>query len=463
MSGLIKQSLLFILALAARIPFLFAGYGVEEDSWGHVMVTAIVQETGIYEVSRLPGHPLYEGLLLVLWHVHSPFLYNLPSALAGAAAVVVFYRLATFHKLNFPFFWSLAFCFVPVFFVSSTYTIDYSIALFFSLLAYEQALHNQPEAAGVWLAVATGFRITALGMLLPIALVLFGQKAVSVSYAIRLRNAFKFALIALLIGAFIFLPVYLHYGISFFDFHRPPYPGFAEIIYKATIGVWGIIGFSTLLIIIVYLIINRKRLITTEYKNIWLLVLAIYTIAYLRMPEKAAFFIPTTPFVLLYLGIQLPKKWSYFAIISVGLSGWLLGLHTAGAQTGTPPTKLAIALNIAGQQLHFDPLRGIIPGDLAKRKSKEVVCLNIAEKLKYISKPTVVIAGWWFAQLSVYQRDKIWNNKNVVLVYYESPAVLKRFVQRGYQLRYLPEQQMINDIKFKTQYTAKNATLLPLD
>ena len=61
-----KQLLLFLLVLATRIPFLFYGYGVEEDSWGHVLNAALMNETGVYEISRLPGHPLYEALLVIL-------------------------------------------------------------------------------------------------------------------------------------------------------------------------------------------------------------------------------------------------------------------------------------------------------------------------------------------------------------------------------------------------------------
>ena len=51
MGDISKQIFLFAVALLVRLPFLFAGYGVEEDSWGHVLHAALLNETGVYEVS----------------------------------------------------------------------------------------------------------------------------------------------------------------------------------------------------------------------------------------------------------------------------------------------------------------------------------------------------------------------------------------------------------------------------
>ena len=40
---------------------------------------------------------------------------------------------------------------------------------------------------------------------------------------------------------------------------------------------------------------------------------------------------------------------------------------------------------------------------------------------------------------------------------------LKYWQEKGYQLRYLPEQQAINDQKYRTTFTAENATLFPIE
>lgn len=57
-----RQRLLLtgLVILITRIPFLFDGFGSEEDAWALPMVAQRIAETGIYEVSRLPGHPVQE-------------------------------------------------------------------------------------------------------------------------------------------------------------------------------------------------------------------------------------------------------------------------------------------------------------------------------------------------------------------------------------------------------------------
>ena len=460
MTDLQKQAILFASALLVRLPFLFADYGVEEDSWGHVLNAALMNETGIYEVSRLPGHPLYEALLFIMWNVHSPFLYNLPSALAGAGSVVVFYRIARMHNIKNAFWWSLVFGFVPTLFISAIYTIDYCIALFFGLLSYEAALKNKTEAAGVWLAVAAGFRITALGMLLPIGYYLLSDNTVDKSVAIRLRKTIKVATISAALTFLFYLPPYFQYGIAFFDFHRPPYPIWPEIIYKMSIGVWGLIGLLALVLAIVSLLANRKNIIKDNLNTVWLLVAVVYTLAYFRMPEKAAFWIPILPFVLLFLARNLTSRAGWIIGSLLLISGWVFGINTTNSLTGSKPGKWAKTLTIAGEEIFIDPLNGAILNDFSKRQNKAAACERLEHEIMLLREPSVVIAGWWYAMIEVNKRDGKWSNRNVELVYFASPEELETWKNRGYQLRYLPEQERINDIKYKTDYTVTNATLL---
>ena len=73
----LKGASLFAIALACRAPFLWAGYGKEFDAWSNALNARIIAETGIYEVSRLPGHPLQELLLSALWsQSNSYFVFN---------------------------------------------------------------------------------------------------------------------------------------------------------------------------------------------------------------------------------------------------------------------------------------------------------------------------------------------------------------------------------------------------
>ncbi len=458
-----KQMVLFFSALAVRIPFLFAGYGVEEDSWGHVLQSALMDETGVYDISRLPGHPLYEALLLILWNVHSPFLFNLPSALAGAGAITVFYRIGKSYNLPMVYWWSLALGFVPVFFISSTYTIDYSITLFFSLLSFEAALNNKPERAGIWLAVATGFRITALGMLLPIGYFLLRDKSWDVSIALRLRKAIKLILISTFLSAVFYIPPFSNYGWQFFDFHKPPYPSVLEAFYKMSIGVWGVMGVLSLLLVIGFLLIKRKRFRWQLHHTVWVMVAVLYAFSYFKMPEKSAFWLPVVPFVLFFMAEQSNRKQSFILGGLLIAAPLLFGINKTDKHTGSSHSKIAITFGSSNGELFLDPINGPILNDLSKRNNKMAACEKLEYQLMIQRQRTLVIAGWWYAMLEVDRRDGKWSNANIELVYYASPEDMRSYQQRGYQLRYLPEQAAVNDQKYNTDFTVNNATQMSFE
>lgn len=458
-----QQIIVFYVALAMRLPFLFAGYGVEEDSWGHVLNAAQIFENGQYEISRLPGHPLLEALLFILWKVHSPLVFNLFSALAGAGATAIFFRLLHNENLKLVFWWSLAFSAVPVFYITSTYTIDYTMALFFALLSYE-ALHEQKiERAGIWLAVATGFRLTALGFLLPFAYLILKNKEAEKSKALRIRQVAKLAVISTFVSVIFYLPPIIEHGVAFFNFHRPPYPDFLQIMYKMLIGPWGLIGLAGLALAVLYLM-PKKGVIRFSNKGFVFLFLVylVYAIAYFRMPEKAAFWLPVIPFTLLFVARYLPLLHSRVLIICLLASPFLMGINKADPHTGSKYSPMAVTFDSSDGQLFLDPIQGPIFNDFTKRENKIEACQKIEHSMMLLRQPTVIIAGWWYAMIEVDRRDGQWSNANVKTVYYASPKELEHWKEQGYDLRYLPGQEQVNDKKYNTDYTVTNATLLPI-
>ena len=52
--------LIAIIVIVSRVFFLDAGYGSEEDAWGVALTAKHIAQSGEYEASRLPGHPLQE-------------------------------------------------------------------------------------------------------------------------------------------------------------------------------------------------------------------------------------------------------------------------------------------------------------------------------------------------------------------------------------------------------------------
>lgn len=57
-SGLLLM--LGALVLGSRLPFLDAGYGLDPDAWRLARAAHGIATKGVFQVSRLPGHPVVE-------------------------------------------------------------------------------------------------------------------------------------------------------------------------------------------------------------------------------------------------------------------------------------------------------------------------------------------------------------------------------------------------------------------
>ena len=90
--------LLFVIVFISRLPFLDAGYGVEEDSWGIALAAFHSKILGVYEPSRLPGHPFQEIIYSFLWGSRCS-VFNGLSALFSAIGAL-FFALIFQYRLN---------------------------------------------------------------------------------------------------------------------------------------------------------------------------------------------------------------------------------------------------------------------------------------------------------------------------------------------------------------------------
>jgi len=438
----LNSLLLFLVSLASRLPFLWAGYGREEDAWAQALNAKMIWQNGQYEVSRLPGHPLLELMLASLWPLeHSPFFFNFLSALVSSAAVVFFYRSAYKLGLRNPFELSLAFTFIPAFFIAGTYTIDYNYALLFILASFYALLRRKFWWAGILLGVATGFRISSVGFLLPF-LVMFWQREKSLLLFVKATVA------AVLVSFLAFLPALTTYGSQFLDFHKPPFISWANTLYKISFGIWGIPMLLVLAAITFYLLFQpekdyRLQSHQISKKAIWAGVVLIFLLqlfVFLRLPFKSEFFIPFLPFALFIVGIYFKRKQIRLLALSAVLSSFFMGFDYASDYRGAQPGSLAIYFEAGGKSLFFHPLKGPAIIDHQKRKVKSQFADEVTDALTRLNKRSVLIAGWYYPELVLAMPD----TSKVKLRYYLDKKEIRSFVQKDFTLYYLPEINQAN-------------------
>jgi hypothetical protein len=321
----------FAVIAASRWPFLTPGYGVEIDAWRVANTARSISHNDVYEISRFPGYPAHEIVCSWFWR-GGPIALNGTSALMALLACAAVWSIA--RKLNTPneLLLIAALAATPAFYVSSVTTKDYVWALAFSWLALRLAMDGRAWPSGILLGLATGCRLTAAAMFLPVAIVLWSGKGRSRSSAI-VGCAAATAVTALIC----FLPVLRHYGSSFLLAYAHARPDAAAIIERATLGVWGGIG-SLALAVGWGATLIRPRLkpaaaSISAFDAALLVIIAVYSTAYLMLPDQSGYLLPLVPAVLLLLARFAPERVFQSVCIALVLVPFI-DLNTRGLQAG---------------------------------------------------------------------------------------------------------------------------------
>jgi hypothetical protein len=447
--------LLLLGSLLVRLPFILNDYGIEEDSWGHVLHTYELRETGIYTISRLPGHPVYEGLLyLISFLSFSPLAFNGLSLLSGLTCIWFFHRIYHWYRFPNPLLATAAFSVIPVFLIASSYTIDYCVALALVLAAYDQVLRNRWWPAALLLGLATGVRLTSLAMGLPLFLMVwdFSLKRKAI------LRALGFGLLSFLVAGLCYLPPYFSLGWAFFDTYALPLPPFPKIIYKATLGVFGVTGILGVIIAFGPAVLGKllgKKHQTQEAPAVhvfgWVVTFVLYSVAYLKVPEKAAFFIPILPFLLLFGAYWLPDYGRKILFISLLPAAIFPGINTSEPHRGIPCAAPSVEKIISGQAICFDPFRGPLAHDYLKRQNKQDYTTLLFETYDQLPTDAVLIAGWWQGMLATRLLQDHNPRPDVACLYFIPPDDFQKYLDAGRPILYLPEQEAINDRKYGNQ------------
>jgi len=448
---------LFILVLLSRLPFLWAGYGIEEDSWGIALEAYNSHTSGIFEPSRLPGHPVQELFFTAIWGSGN-VVFNFTCTFFSAIAVVFFALILNHFKFKYYFLAALAFAFVPVFFISSTYTIDFTWSEAFVLISLYLLLKEQLIFSGILLGLAIGCRITSGAMLIPFLIIIWQQNI----WKINFLNLIKLSIPMGLVAIISFIPIIQKYGFSFFMYYDQfPYPSQAKFIYKLIFGVWGFVGTVSIGICLFLVFFNRKaQVVGSLFENVLnkkiilasIVVLILFFISYIRLPQKSGYMIPVIPFVILLFGYYLNAKNFKFLCIALIVSPFLCSINLTDKLRGAEYSEYAITYNVSGQELFFDVFSGPVFSDYSKRKQKLKYTSEVITYADKIKVKTVIIAGWWYNEIMV---EHIGISKNALVVFesYINQDKMNEYIQKKCSIYYLPEQNLYNDLMFKMDVT----------
>ncbi|HLG34820.1 MAG TPA: hypothetical protein VI757_08075 [Bacteroidia bacterium] len=462
-SGFSRKNFLFaFLILLTRIPFLFSGFGTDEDSWGVALTALNIHDTFQYEVSRFPGFPVHE-IISALFISGGAAALNFLTAVMSSLAVLFFVCALQQMRFRYPYLAGIAFAFTPVVFMHSADTIDYMWAMAFLMLSFLLILQNNILLSAIILAVATGCRITSLAMLMPYCILLIDKNSDTRKNAVVIA---RYAAMALACSVIIYLPVILKYGNAFFTFYDlSGYPTISKVLYKFSFGVWGILGCAAIFYGIASLLfsspLKAKRFLlpkTTNEKHViaWLVAIDLTIIIFVRLPYESGYLIPIIPFTILVFGKYLhDKAFIYFSLLLIA-SPWLLGVSTQNKSDSPPPAQVSAQFKLFSQSLNIDFFRGAVCTDAEARKTTDAFADSVIQEAQYISDTSVILCGWWSTKV-MYKYALLPDeekNKMITWGHYLSKDELIGYVQKRYHIFYLPMQDSLEkklygiDIKY---------------
>ncbi len=442
--------LVSFLVLLTRLPFLFAGYGSEEDAWGLILVARNINLLGIYEVSRMPGHPVQEYLLSLIWN-RPAWMLNFLTALVSSIGIYYFMKTLVKLHIHNAVIYGLALAFVPVFFINSTNVMDYNWTLCLVLIAFYLTVTGRYLWAGVIIGIACGFRVTAGAMVIPFAIWHYlNYKSIKI---ILLSG-----MLTLVTAIICFLPAWNIYGSSFFTYYEYfPYPPMLKNIYKGTIGAWGLVG-AAAIAVAGSIVIRRWRMISKHQKKsifpvvlVCISTLLLYSYSFIKIPQKSAFVLPMVPFIILLISLFLNKKEGLIFCLAMILSCFFFGINLDDPLRGSKVSELSFKTKAGTTSVVFDLLSGPVIADYTKRKQKITYAITVTETMRQATEKTVIIAGWWQNELNYFSLKK--KNTLVSYLYYADEQELRDSISAGNKIYFLPEQDYYNDLRFKKKFT----------
>ncbi len=406
-----KITFVALIVFLSRVLFIGNGFGLDPDSWRLANTARTIALTGEYSYSRAPGYPIPELVYSLMWEA-PPFYFNLVTAIFSVGVFLL--AAVIFRKANvkLPLFSAFTMLFIPVIYVNSVSTMDYMWALTFVMGSLWLTLERRYLMAGALLGLAAGCRITSLGMVIPLGVLIYLQQTDS------LRSLLKFFAATLAVGLVVFLPGFSTYRLGFLTFYEGEYPAALALIKRASVDVWGIPGSIAILAAILLLMarLGKVKSLLMSKDALFLAsvtAIALYVLLFLRLPYEAGYLIPVTPFLFIMLGTVLERKVLTGVYVLIILSPFVLGINN--------------------RELAID---GPILQDRLARNETEKLATQVLQKASQLENDSVVVAGYYLPILEwqLHQRPL----EGIRFVYLVPPEELASLLEEQKPIYYLP-------------------------
>jgi len=307
------RNLFLVILFALYFPFLFFGYGSDNDTYGVLDAGKAFFKTWTYQPSRNPGYLFHETAVYVLNAIGGSILTNGVSLVMGLLSAGCFSSLCRHYDIPGNRILGLTLGIHPLVWINSTSTHDFVWALGFILAGFLSAVKRRYMLTAFLLGLAVGTRLSSLIAVGAVMIYLW-----TVVTEDRRKMILPFVTIIVLSFSF-YLPSFIHAGYSK-NFLTPhiqweyftPCLRILKFAYKS-IYFWSLPGF--LFLVMTFIMLFRKKNIRfTEHKD-WiplvylsLGIIAGYHMLFFKYPIENEYMLPILPFALLLIGMAFVNR-----------------------------------------------------------------------------------------------------------------------------------------------------------
>ncbi|HEY4974264.1 MAG TPA: hypothetical protein VII41_11690, partial [Steroidobacteraceae bacterium] len=262
---------------------------------------------------------------------------------------------------------------------------------------------------------------------------------------LALRQCLAFGGALLAVGGLCFLPVWRRYGADFFAFYDNGwYPPLDVVATRALPLVWGWLGLAALVAVLcalpLYYRSARRAFGKPRTRNALILAstaIALYVIAFLRLPDEAGYLMPAVPFVLLAVGLLAPP-WATGALsAALLLSSWV-------GFGGLAPT-----------------LDGPIIEDHLVRQSQQRSTRSIIDAVARLPGRAAIVCGWILPRITL-ALDGNREGPHQFIYLVENLPDYQNYLAEGWTLYFLPGVDLYESQAHELELAELGAQQLPV-
>ena len=338
--------LLLGCAACLYLPLVFAGPGSDPDSVRELHSGTTLFWQHRYVLSRPPGYFPYEALCGVLYAFGGAIATNFATVAMSLVLLDSFLRICAHFEVPHRYLLAATMAIHPVYWASSTSTIDFIWALGCFFLGFRLLLNYRYLGAAMMLGLSVGIRLSSVLLAGPL---LIGELIE------RPRDAKLWAAAALAtaIGATLYLPEFVATGNSFgfLTYYLGAWSltdHLGRFIYK-NIYFWGLPA-AIFFLAVSPMLMRELAGCARKFSGIIVLsasIVIIFEALFLKIPVQRAYLLPMLPFALILVGIALRNhKPRLLAMTVLVFSYNFLSLNLARPDVPDHATRAIVSLFI---------------------------------------------------------------------------------------------------------------------